>query len=270
MEMNNCLAITETSEARSASSQNESQKVFGEPGDVIEVFKQDGNHLVVNIGDGSGVYLTISRDSKKALVKNEPLHTLVGDSPYLTIEMDDKTHRHKPVQQIIIDAKAMIGEEIDYCDFSNTSKNFITTLLFEIIDNKKVVPKAGDLIEIPRRVKIPYCVYQHWALYVSHGFVVHLASTGHLGKEKSVVKKELLLDVVGNDKFQINNLSDKTYTPKPAQEIVRCALEKVGDKIDYHLIKRNCEHFVNEVRYGIPFSKQSHPLCSLFFPTTNF
>ncbi|XP_075902464.1 phospholipase A and acyltransferase 3-like [Nelusetta ayraudi] len=122
-------------------------------------------------------------------------------------------------------------------------------------------PEPGDLIEIFRPN------YQHWALYVGDGFVVHLAPPSeHAGAgfsslmsvvaDKAVVKKEELWDVVGTDRWEINNSLDKKYNPRPANVIVRDACELVGRELNYSVLSGNCEHFVNDLRYGKPESLQ--------------
>ncbi|XP_023604532.1 HRAS-like suppressor 3 [Myotis lucifugus] len=68
-------------------------------------------------------------------------------------------------------------------------------------------PKPGDLIEIFRPG------YQHWALYVGNGYVVHLAPPSEIAgagsaslmsalTDKAIVKKELLSVVAGKDKYR--------------------------------------------------------------------
>ncbi|CAK7308612.1 Phospholipase A and acyltransferase 3 [Vulpes lagopus] len=122
-------------------------------------------------------------------------------------------------------------------------------------------PKVGDLIEIFR----PF--YRHWAIYVGDGYVVHLAPPSEVAgagaasimstlTEKAVVKKELLYDVVGRDKYQINNKHDDKYSPLPPSKIVQRAEELVGQELPYSLPCENCEHFVNELRYGVARSDQ--------------
>ncbi|XP_003798625.1 HRAS-like suppressor 3 [Otolemur garnettii] len=122
-------------------------------------------------------------------------------------------------------------------------------------------PELGDLIEIFR----PF--YRHWAIYVGDGYVVHLAppseiagaGIGSLGSaltDKAVVKKELLYDVAGRDKYQVNNKHDDKYSPLPPNKIVQRAEELVGQEMIYRLTSENCEHFVNELRYGVPRSDQ--------------
>ncbi|XP_022058959.1 phospholipase A and acyltransferase 3-like [Acanthochromis polyacanthus] len=122
-------------------------------------------------------------------------------------------------------------------------------------------PEPGDLIEIFRGS------YQHWAVYVGDGFVVHLAPPSEVAgagassmmsvlAEKALVKKEELWDVVGTHKWIINNGLDNKYTPRPARTIVREACALVGSELNYCVFRGNCEHFVNELRYGKAESRQ--------------
>ncbi|XP_056625863.1 retinoic acid receptor responder 3-like isoform X1 [Triplophysa dalaica] len=122
-------------------------------------------------------------------------------------------------------------------------------------------PQPGDLIEIFRSG------YQHWAIYVGNGFVVHLAPpTEHANAgacsmisvtcDRATVKKEEIWNVVGSDKYSINNLLDENYEPRPIREILREAESLVGNKLPYCVFRGNCEHFVTELRYGKPESRQ--------------
>lgn len=123
-------------------------------------------------------------------------------------------------------------------------------------------PKPGDLIEIFR------VGFQHWAIYVGNGYVIHLtplddflgASSSIMSSilsSKAVVKRELLRDVVGNCTYRINNHLDHKYEPRPVNKILCAAKEKIGDEIEYSLLGKNCEHFVTKLRYGEPKSKQA-------------
>lgn len=74
--------------------------------------------------------------------------------------------------------------------------------------------------------------------------------------ERAMVKKERLWDVVGNDKWTINNMLDEKYEPRLAGAIVKDAEALVGQELPYCLFSSNCEHFVTELRYGKPESRQ--------------
>uniref|UniRef100_A0A8C9H768 Phospholipase A and acyltransferase 2 n=1 Tax=Piliocolobus tephrosceles TaxID=591936 RepID=A0A8C9H768_9PRIM len=123
--------------------------------------------------------------------------------------------------------------------------------------------RPGDLIEISR------FGYEHWAIYVGHGFVVHLAPPSEIAgagaasvlsalTNKAIVKKELLSAVAGRDNYRVNNKHDDRYRPLPSNKIVKQAEELVGQELPYSLTSDNCEHFVNQLRYGVSRSDQVH------------
>ncbi|XP_067374312.1 phospholipase A and acyltransferase 3-like isoform X3 [Channa argus] len=111
-------------------------------------------------------------------------------------------------------------------------------------------PECGDLIKIDRGS------YQHWAIYIGDSFVVHLAAPSFL-HTKAMVKKEKLLDVVGTNKWEINNSLDEKYKPRPIPIFVKEACELVGQELSYSVFRENCEHFVNVLRYGEAISVQT-------------
>ncbi|KAJ3587608.1 hypothetical protein NHX12_011205 [Muraenolepis orangiensis] len=124
-----------------------------------------------------------------------------------------------------------------------------------------VKPEPGDLIEVFRGS------YQHWAVYVGDGFVVHLAPPSEVPGagassvmsvfcEKALVKRAELWDVVETHQWQINNTLDDQYAPRPAHVVVREALESVGREMPYCVFRGNCEHFATELRYGKAESRQ--------------
>ncbi|XP_050983597.1 phospholipase A and acyltransferase 4-like [Labeo rohita] len=122
-------------------------------------------------------------------------------------------------------------------------------------------PEPGDLIEIFRGG------YQHWAIYVGDGYVIHLAPPSEHAQagaysmmsvlcDKATVKKEEIHEIVGNDEYCINNLLDEKYEPRPVREILRDAHSLLGQELPYCVIRGNCEHFVTELRYGKAHSRQ--------------
>ncbi|XP_032553172.1 phospholipase A and acyltransferase 1-like isoform X2 [Chiroxiphia lanceolata] len=122
-------------------------------------------------------------------------------------------------------------------------------------------PEPGDLIEIKRPL------YQHWALYLGDGYVIHLtsadegmrclsASSDATLSKKAKVKKQLLKEVVGTDDWEVNNKYDRSRTPLPVKEIIKRAESYVGKEMTYNVLCENCEHFVTMLRYGEGVSDQ--------------
>uniref|UniRef100_A0A3Q2PGM6 LRAT domain-containing protein n=1 Tax=Fundulus heteroclitus TaxID=8078 RepID=A0A3Q2PGM6_FUNHE len=132
-------------------------------------------------------------------------------------------------------------------------KNSKSSLLH--LHNKKQ-PKPGDLIEIFRST------YQHWAVYIGGGYVVHLVvdvqSKSHTLYLEfcKIVLKEKLEEVVGNDRWRINNYLDKKRKPQQVYAIVKQAIGLIGTRLQYNVATSNCEHFANDLRYGKPTSRQ--------------
>ncbi|XP_030135798.4 phospholipase A and acyltransferase 1 [Taeniopygia guttata] len=123
-------------------------------------------------------------------------------------------------------------------------------------DNCK--PQPGDLIEIDRTG------YQHWALYVGDGYVIHVTdeeatslrlSSSAIRATTAKVKKQLLKAVVRNDKWRVNNKYDRSRTPFPVK-IIQRAEKWVGREVPYDVLYENCEHFVTKLRYGEGVSDQ--------------
>uniref|UniRef100_A0A8C1VC28 LRAT domain-containing protein n=1 Tax=Cyprinus carpio TaxID=7962 RepID=A0A8C1VC28_CYPCA len=128
--------------------------------------------------------------------------------------------------------------------------------------NSAEEPKSGDLIEISRGL------YEHWAIYIGDGYVIHLVllsehadagvnSVKSVLHNKAEVKKGKLKDVVGEDQYRIHNLLDEQFEPHPTEDILRDAGSLVGNILQYNVFTRNCEHFVTLLRYGKPQSQQS-------------
>ncbi|KAJ8337997.1 hypothetical protein SKAU_G00369630 [Synaphobranchus kaupii] len=122
-------------------------------------------------------------------------------------------------------------------------------------------PKPGDLIEIFRGT------YQHWAVYIGNGFVIHLAPPTETARggansmmsvlsDKAKVKQEQLWEVVGDDEYHINNLLDNKYEPRNCRDIVKDAQRLLGQEQPFCVFNRNCEHFATELRYGKAESRQ--------------
>ncbi|KAM4850582.1 phospholipase A and acyltransferase 5 [Urocitellus parryii] len=120
-------------------------------------------------------------------------------------------------------------------------------------------PRPGDLIEIFR------IGYEHWAIYVEDDYVVHLAppseefevgSITSVFSNRAVVKYSRLQDVLHGCSWKINNKLDGTYLPLPVDKIIQRTKNMINKIVQYSLIEGNCEHFVNDLRYGVHRSQQ--------------
>ncbi|NXP00990.1 HRSL1 enzyme, partial [Certhia brachydactyla] len=129
------------------------------------------------------------------------------------------------------------------------------------MSDDKQYPKPGDLIEIKQGC------YEHWALYIGEGNVIHVTPVddNHLSQSagnetifasKAQVKKQPLNDVAGDDYWCVNNKYDCYRIPFPMEEIVRRAEPWVDIEVPYNVLGKNCEHFGTMLRYGQGFSDQ--------------
>uniref|UniRef100_A0A8C4MNQ3 LRAT domain-containing protein n=1 Tax=Equus asinus TaxID=9793 RepID=A0A8C4MNQ3_EQUAS len=127
-----------------------------------------------------------------------------------------------------------------------------------------IQPEPGDLIQIFR------IRYQHWAIYVGGGDVIHMSpnissifssisSIFFILSSRAVVKQERLQDVVGSCRYWVNNYLDHKYRPWPVNQIISSAKEKIGEETEYSVLGKNCEHFVTLRRYGRVCSRQASP-----------
>uniref|UniRef100_A0A8C5DSL0 LRAT domain-containing protein n=1 Tax=Gouania willdenowi TaxID=441366 RepID=A0A8C5DSL0_GOUWI len=118
------------------------------------------------------------------------------------------------------------------------------------------------------RIEFLQGIYHHWALYVGDGDVVHLTPYCKvpflsLTLPLSLVQKDKLSDVVGYDGWRVNNDLDKKHVPRRAEDIVTAARHAVGRELDYSVVTKNCEHFVNKLRYARGESQQVNALFNL-------
>lgn len=73
---------------------------------------------------------------------------------------------------------------------------------------------------------------------------------------RAVVKYSRLEDVLHGCSWKINNKLDGTYLPLPVDKIIQRTKNMINKIVQYSLIEGNCEHFVNDLRYGVPRSQQ--------------
>lgn len=85
----------------------------------------------------------------------------------------------------------------------------------------------------------------------------------HLNSSQAIVKREKISVVVGSDIYKIDNQFDDKYNPRSGPDIMKKALEMVGQELPYSVIDGNSEHFATWLRYGEGGSQQVgrlHPL----------
>ncbi|XP_071422298.1 phospholipase A and acyltransferase 1 isoform X2 [Pithys albifrons albifrons] len=125
----------------------------------------------------------------------------------------------------------------------------------------QVLPRAWDLIEIKRSF------YQHWALYLGNGYVIHvtpvdegapssLFSSASVPIGKAKVKKEHLSKVVKGGDWHVSNKYDRSHTP----QIIRQAQRYIDKEVYFNVFTNNCEHFVTKLRYGKELSDHAEQI----------
>ncbi|CAF1437741.1 unnamed protein product [Rotaria sp. Silwood1] len=133
----------------------------------------------------------------------------------------------------------------------NSGPGGIEVKLYDLITGQDRYVQPGDMIEFPRGN------YNHWAVYVGNGNVIHLWIEGDDKSNNAEVMESKFEVVVQGSPARINNYPDCFGSrPYAADEIVERARRALGKK-GYNLLKYNCEHFATECRYGRSWSHQS-------------
>ncbi|KAF6333180.1 hypothetical protein mRhiFer1_006514 [Rhinolophus ferrumequinum] len=144
-------------------------------------------------------------------------------------------------------------------DSNSTPKSRSADELTKQAAEGKPRPRPGDLIEIFR------VGYEHWAIYVGDDCVVHLTAPSEefeagsitsIFSNRAIVKYSRLEDVLHGCSWKVNNKLDGTYLPLPMDMIIQRTKQMINKIVHYNLIEENCEHFVNNLRYGVPRSQQ--------------
>jgi len=129
--------------------------------------------------------------------------------------------------------------------------------------------KIFDLIEIDRNG-----VYQHWVMYLSKGFIVHVTQVdGRTEGDKAEKRVDTLKAIAREDKCRINNLRDaakaKGLDVNSNYEIYKLIEDVAGFDhelvnlpknhykiMPYNVYSNNCEYYATEWKYGKGFSLQ--------------
>ncbi|XP_053134391.1 phospholipase A and acyltransferase 5-like isoform X2 [Hemicordylus capensis] len=254
-------------------SQRVNNKEDLKPGDLLEIFRSSCQHWAIYVGDRKVVHLAAEYDhladgipsalvlADQAYVKKDWLDDVVRKDRYRVNNKHDETYPTLPLAKILWQAEELVGKEMPYPPSSHNCEHFVMELRYGVDMNEQEAIKPGDLIEIFRSC------YQHWAIYVGDGKVVHLApecdrlangaaSVLAVLSDRASVKKDWLEVVVRKDHFRVNNKHDSTLPALPLTKILQRAEQLVGQEMPYNLTSHNCEHFVMDLRYGVAMSDQ--------------
>ncbi|KAF7661062.1 hypothetical protein LDENG_00270380, partial [Lucifuga dentata] len=238
----------------------EPQPQSSSPGDLIEVFCDNYQHWAVYIGDEDVIHLITTSNAalteEKGVIRRDRLTDVVGNFEWRINNSLDKKYKPRPIQDIVNDALASVAKEM-VCDLTLwVSEYFATQLRYGKAESQQE-PDRGDLIQVFRGS------FQHWAVYVGDGKVVHLVTTSNISgsidastDKEGIVMKESLKKVVGIHKWKVNNNQDKKQKPRSVPNILADADTWVGQDVKYNLTSWNCEHFANMLRYGKAKSQQ--------------
>ncbi|CAB1457590.1 unnamed protein product [Pleuronectes platessa] len=240
----------------------------GKRGDLIEIFRGSYQHWAVYIGGQMVVHLvpeggqssvsSANPSSSNGKLKREKLTDVVGNDRYQVSNLLDDLYDARDPSIIVKKAREMVGRELSYNVVTYNCEHFAIEMRYGVAESRQFKGIPGDLMEINRGT------HQHWAVYIGQNEVVHLVPDGgqssgsleSLSSSDGKVKCEKLTDVVGNDRYQVNNLLDDMYDARDPSIIVRKARKMVGQVLQYNTDTYNSEHFAIEMRYGVAESRQ--------------
>ncbi|XP_053289709.1 uncharacterized protein LOC128450330 isoform X3 [Pleuronectes platessa] len=251
----------------------ESCQFNGKPGDLIEIFRGQYKDWAIYIGEDEVVHLvtdvssikhtggdsscSLELLSSRAEVKREKLTDVVGNDSYQVNNLLDDSRTAREPNVIVKEARAMVDHKLPYNLYNKNSEHFAIEMRYGKAESCQFKGNKGDLIEIFRGS------YKHWAVYIGGNEVVHLVTDGGLSfgslaslSSRAEVKREKLTDVVGHDRFKVNNLLDDRRTAREPNVIVKEARAMVDHKLPYNLDNKNSEHFATDLRYGVAESCQ--------------
>ncbi|XP_067877604.1 phospholipase A and acyltransferase 1-like [Heterodontus francisci] len=253
------------------------------PGDLIEITRGNFQHWAMYVGDGYVIHLTTGSNAVSSFgsssctangeVRRQLLSEVAGNDHYCINNNSDTKWKPLPVDQMIENATAKVGTQMEYKITTANCEHFVNELRYGKKESfqSSPQPNPGDLIEITRGN------FQHWAMYVGDGYVIHLTTGSNavssFGSSSCTangeVRRQLLSEVAGNDHYRINNNSDTKWKPLPVDQMIENATAKVGTQMEYKITTANCEHFVNELRYG---KKESFQVKKLLYgvPVASF
>ncbi|XP_055987533.1 uncharacterized protein LOC130039686 [Sorex fumeus] len=250
------------------------------PGDLIEISNGGLEHWGVYMGDDyvvslAGIDTKILSMEKimemdaldiKTVVKKVCLRVSMRNCLWWINNKHDGQRQVQFREDIVQNALKLVGQELPYSFTKENCERFVMQLRYvdTISDQNRVgpEPKPGDLIEISNGG------LEHWGVYMGDDYVVSLAGidtkiptvkstlAASVQDTQSVVKKQLLSEVVMGCMYRVNNKHDGKRRVRSPQNIVQIASDLVGQEWPYSFSEKNCEHFATELRYGEPISEE--------------
>lgn len=121
---------------------------------------------------------------------------------------------------------------------------------------KETEPKQGDIV----RVKLQF--YYHYGLYddAQHVIAFGLPDNSGIPRDEIAVVATDVQTFLHGGNIETAQLSlGERLKRHSVSETLRMAYDRVGET-GYHLLKNNCEHFVNECVFGVHKSDMADPL----------
>lgn len=118
-------------------------------------------------------------------------------------------------------------------------------------------PKRQELTQVSQGSTRDPLQLPSFLLYLwSPGEEFEVGSITSVFSSRAMVKYSRLEDVLHGCSWKINSKLDRTYLPLPVDRIIQRTKNMINKIVQYSLIEGNCEHFVNDLRYGVPRSQQ--------------
>ncbi|KAH9490838.1 Phospholipase A and acyltransferase 2 [Bulinus truncatus] len=250
------------------------------PGDVLKIPTECHTHYGLYVGYGNMIHIAAIKSGQHGHydieVKEESYMSVAKDNIVSVDNEDDCYHTDSQFSrdQIVTRAKRKLGAMkyeaifqsckvfVDWCRYGKQARhheNYDQLIMCHNFNVARTLER-GDIVEIKRKL------YSHFGIYVGNTNIIHVSGDDRSrlsvsgmplfnSPHTSEVKLEPLLSAAQG--FLLNKANkDDNRSPLPQDEIVKRAYSKLGP-IPYQALYKNCEHFVNDCRYGVEVSSQS-------------
>ena len=119
---------------------------------------------------------------------------------------------------------------------------------------KNIVPQAGDLLRVHRKIKGFIKPYYHYGIAVDENTVIHFTALnsdlGEDGEPKKIIISSLSRFLLG-DTLEVWAPYNSPYKPEEVVERARSYIDSaIFRRKKYNFVTNNCEHFARYVYYG--------------------